>query len=291
MKSFQIVFRTLALSLLLTGALAQAATVTGTVTDKTTGKPAVGDTVVLVDVQAGMGEVAHATTDARGHYSLNEPGNSPYLVRVTHQGAGYFIAAPQGAAPGDLTVYDVAAKVQGVFIEADVMEVEAENGQLKVTERYFVHNTSSPPLTQWSEHSFEIVLPAEAVVNGAGGQRPNGLPTSVKLDPDGPKGHYSFNFPIQPDDGEKDTLFQLSYNVPYSGGKFTFKAQVSLPADNLAALLPKSKTFPSGSGTAFKSVPEDPGVQTFVARNALPGKAIEFTISGEGSIQIGRAHV
>ena len=284
MKSFQIVFRTLALSLLLTGALAQAATVTGTVTDKTTGKPAVGDTVVLVDVQAGMGEVAHATTDARGHYSLNEPGNSPYLVRVTHQGAGYFIAAPQGAAPGDLTVYDVAAKVQGVFIEADVMEVEAENGQLKVTERYFVHNTSSPPLTQWSEHSFEIVLPAEAVVNGAGGQRPNGLPTSVKLDPDGPKGHYSFNFPIQPDDGEKDTLFQLSYNVPYSGGKFTFKAQVSRPADNLAVLLPKSMTFTAGSGTAFKSVPEDPGVQTFVAKNAIPGKPVEFTIAGNGSI-------
>src|ERR1039458_8105324 len=164
------------------------------------------------------------------------------------------------------------------------MEVEAENGQLKVTERYFVHNTSSPPLTQWSEHSFEIVLPAEAVVNGAGGQRPNGLPTSVKLDPDGPKGHYSFNFPIQPDDGDKDTLFQLAYNVPYSGGKFTFKAQVTLPADNLAVLLPKSMTFTPGSGTAFKSVPEDPGVQTFVAKNAIPGKPVEFTISGNGSI-------
>src|ERR1017187_10336259 len=147
MKSFQIVFRTLALSLLLTGALAQAATVTGTVTDKTTGKPAVGDTVVLVDVQAGMGEVAHATTDAGGHYSLALPGNSPYLVRVTHQGAGYFIAAPQGGAPGDIPVYDVAAKVQGVFIEADVIEVETENGQLKVDERYFVHNTSNPPTT------------------------------------------------------------------------------------------------------------------------------------------------
>jgi hypothetical protein len=48
-----------------------------------------------VDVQAGMAEVAHATTDARGKYTLTLPGNSPYLIRVTHQGAGYFIAAPQ----------------------------------------------------------------------------------------------------------------------------------------------------------------------------------------------------
>jgi hypothetical protein len=284
MKSTQFVLRTFALSLLAIGALAQAATVTGTVTNKTNGKPAVGDTVVLLDVQAGMGEVAHATTDASGHYSLNKPASSPYLVRVTHQGATYFIGAPEGNAPGDISVYDVAAKVQGVFIEADVLEVEAENGQLKVAERYFVHNTSSPPIAQWSEHTFEIVLPVEAVVNGAGAQRPNGLPTSVRLDPDGPKGHYSFNFPIQPDDGEKDTLFQLSYNVPYSGGKYTFQSQVTLPADNLAVLVPKSMTFTAGSGTAFKSVPEDPGIQTFVAKNATPGKAIEFTLSGEGSI-------
>jgi hypothetical protein len=284
MKSTQSLFRTLAMSLLAAGTLAQAATVTGTVTDKTTGKPAAGDTVVLVDVQAGMGEVAHATTDAQGRFSLNEPGSSPYLVRVTHQGAGYFVAAPQGGAPADIPVYDVSAKVQGVSIEADVLEVESDNGQLKVTERYFVHNNSMPPMTQWSAHSFQVVLPAEAVVNGVGAQRPTGLPTSVKLDPDGPKGHFSFNFPIQPDEGDKETLFQLSYNVPLTGGKFTFKPQILLPADNLAVILPKSMTFTAGAGANFKSVPEDPSVQTFVAKNAGPGKPLEFTISGTGSI-------
>src|SRR5271170_86206 len=165
MRSPQIVFRTVAISLLLTGALAHATTVTGKVTNKTTGKPAAGDQVVLVDVQAGMGEVAHATTDANGRYSLTLPGNSPYLIRVTHQGAAYFIAAPQGATPADITVYDVAAKVQGVFIEADVLEIESDNGQLKVTERFFVHNTSSPPTTQWSAKSFEVVLPPDAVID------------------------------------------------------------------------------------------------------------------------------
>ena len=111
------------MSLLAAATLAHAATVAGTVTDKTTGKPAAGDVVVLVDVQAGMREVAHATTDASGHYQIDEPGSGPYLVRVTHQGAGYFIAAPQGGGPGDITVYDVAAKVDGVSIEADVLEI------------------------------------------------------------------------------------------------------------------------------------------------------------------------
>jgi hypothetical protein len=284
MNTTMFALRTIAASLLLTGALAQASTITGTVTDKTTNKPAAGDTVVLVNPMTGMSEEARTTTDARGHYSIQKQGEGPALLRAMHQGAEYFIEAPKGGAPGDIAVYDVAAKVQGVFIEADVLEMESDNGQLKVTERYFVHNTSSPALTQWSTHSFEVVLPTDAVVNGAAGQRPTGLPTSVKLDPDGPKGHYSFNFPIQPDDGEKDTLFQISYSVPYSSGKYTFHAQLSLPADNLAVLLPKSMTFTPGAGTSFKNVPEDATIQTFVSKGATPGKPVEFTIAGTGSI-------
>jgi hypothetical protein len=279
------IFRTVAVNLLLTGALAQAATITGTVTDKTTGKPAAGDTVVLVDVQAGMNEAAKATTDARGHYSLNEPGSGPYLVRVTHQGAGYFIAAPQGSGPGDITVYDVAAKVDGVGIDEDVIGVvETTGGQLRVVERYAVHNASMPPRTQWTPRTFEIVLPDGVVVDGVSGQRPGGLTTTIKLDPDGSKGHYSFNFPIQPDDADKGTLFQIEYDLPYSGGKFTFHPQVSMPARTVWVMLPKSMTFAAGAGSSFQSAPQDPSFQTFVARNALPGKALEFTVSGSGSL-------
>jgi hypothetical protein len=283
MKSTQFVLRIAAISLFLSGSLAQAASVSGTVTDKTTGKPAAGDTVVLVDVQASMGEVAHATTDGRGHYSLNEPGNGPYLIRVTHQGAGYFIAAPQGSGPGDIPVYDAAPKVEGISVEADVLEIQADSGQLNVSERYFVHNTSSPPRTQYSPHGFEIALPADAVIDGAAARRPTGLPTSTNLTPSSTRGQYTFDFPIQPDEGDKDTLFQVTYHIPYKG-KFTFSPKELLPADNVAVLLPKSIAFTSGSGLAFQPVPEDANIQTFVAKNAGPGKSLEFTVSGTGSM-------
>lgn len=276
-------FLSSAAALLFAATLSQAATVTGTVTDKTTGKPVSGDTVVLVDVQAGMGEVAHATTDAQGRYTLNEPGAGPYLIRVTHQGAGYFIAAPQGDAPGDIPVYDVAAKVDGVSIEADVFEFDADNGQLHVTERYFVHNTSSPPRTQWTHRSFEVVLPAEATIAGVAAQRPTGLPTSVKLDPTGAKGHYAFDFPIQPDEGEKDTLFQIEYTLPYAGGKYTFHPNESLHTQSVGILLPKSMTF-SDASPDFQAIQQNPGVQTFVAKNVTPGKDLAFTVSGTGSM-------
>ena len=278
------IFRTVALSLLLTSAMAQAQ-ITGTVTNKTTGKPAVGDAVVLVDVQAGMGEVAKATTDASGHYKLTKPGSSSYLVRATHQGATYFIGAPEGNAQGDISVFDVAAKVDGVVIDEDVVGVvETVGGQLRVVERYAVHNSSMPPRTQWSPRSFEIVLPEEAVVDGASAQRPGRMLTTIKLDSDGPKGHYSFNFPIQPDDGEKSTLFQIEYTLPYSGGKFTFHPQVTLPARTVWVMLPKSMSFAAGAGSVFISSPQDPGFQTFVTKNAVPGKALEFTVTGTGAI-------
>lgn len=272
-----------AAALLFAATFASAASVTGTVTDKTTGKPVSGDTVVLVDVQAGMGEVAKATTNASGSYTLNEPGAGPYLIRVLHQGAPYFIAAPQGGAPGDIPVYDVAPKVDGVSIEADVYEFEADNGQLHVTERYFVHNTSSPPRTQWTHRSFEVAIPAQATIAGVAAQRPTGLPTSVKLDPTGEKGHYAFDFPIQPDEGEKDTLFQIEYTLPYSAGKYSFHPSESLHTQSVGILLPKSMNF-SDASPDFLPIPQDPGIQTFVAKNVAPGRALAFTVSGTGSM-------
>jgi hypothetical protein len=274
------------LGLLFTGALAQAATVTGTVTNKTTGKPSAGDTVELVDVQAGMKTAAHATTDGKGHYSLSEPGSGPYLIRAMHQGAGYFIAAPQGAGSGDITVYDSAAKVDGVSIEDDVLQIESENGQLDVAEQYVVHNTSSPRVTQFSSNSFEFVLPAGAVLDGAEATRPSGLPTNAIPTALGQKGHYSFNIPIQPDEGENMTVFVVHYHLPYSG-KYTFNAKVLMPVSSFVVMLPKSIEFTAGSGLSFQPVtPPDqsPSVQTLLLKNALPGKTLEFSVSGNGSM-------
>lgn len=281
MKSTRIFALLFVLCFFVTAGFAQGSQVSGTVTDKTTGKPAAGETVTLVEPMAGMAEVGHTTTDAKGHYTLSIPSNAPFLIRVTHEGAGYFIAAPQGG-PGDISVYDVAAKVDGVTLAERVIGVETDNGQLRVVERYSVHNTSSPARTQWSPHTFQIVIPADAVLGDVSAQRPgaSSLPTSVKLDPDGAKGHYSFNFPIEPDADGKGTLFQLQYTVPYASGSYNFHVQAMMPTEAVWVVLPKSMTF---TGSSFQASPQDPTVQTFMARDAEPGKPLEFEVSGTGS--------
>src|ERR1700739_3911836 len=183
MRSPQFSFLSLVFASLMSGALAHAASFTGTVTNKTNGKPSAGDSVVLVDVQAGMSDAASATTNAAGKYTLESPGMGPYLIRVNHQGGTYFIAAPQGGGAGDITVYDVAAKVDGVGIDADMLLLEAGGGMLRVHERYLVRNASLPPKAQFSNNTFEVVIPTEAELDGASATRPGGLGTNTHLLP------------------------------------------------------------------------------------------------------------
>ena len=272
-----------ALSILFTATAGFAANVSGTVTNKTNGKPSAGDAVDLVDVQAGMEDVAHATTDANGHYSLNSPGTGAYLIRVNHQGGTYFIAAPQGGGSGDVSVYDVAAKVDGVNIDADMYLIEAASGILRVHERYLIRNTSLPPRAQFSSNTFEIVLPSGAELDTASATRPGGLGTNTRLVPLSQKGHYTFNVPIQPNQGEKETLFEVMYHIAYNG-KFTFSPQLMMPADNLVVYAAKGINFKAGSGASFETRQEDSRVNTWVAKNIKPGQQVSFSVSGEGQM-------
>jgi len=288
MNNFKsLISRSLAISLLVcAGALAQAVAVTGTVTNKTTGKPSAGDDVVLVDVQAGMNEAATAKTDSNGQYSLQVPagGNlGAYLVRVSHQGATYFIAAPQGGTGGDLTVYDVAPKVDGVAIDADMLLFEGSAGELRVSERYLVRNASNPPKAQFSDKTFEVALPPDAMLDSASATRPGGLGTTTRLTPLPQKGHYTFNVPIQPDKGQKETLFEVQYHISYNG-KYSFKPQLQMPAENFVVYVPKSMNFANATGADFQTVHDDPRVLTNIAKNVRPGQAISFSVSGEGQM-------
>jgi len=42
-------------------------------------------------------------------------------------------------------------------------------------------------------------------------------------------------------------------------------------------------TFTGGSGAGFESSPQDPSMQTYMARDLEPGKVVEFTVAGTGN--------
>ena len=265
-----------ALGILLTAA-AHAAPITGTVTNKTTNKPSAGDDVVLIAFAQGMQEAARTKTDGQGHFTLDIPDNGMHLVRVDHQKATYFEPVPPGTKTVNVTVYDVAAKVDGISTEADVIRLETTPQGLHVVQNYFVKNDSNPPRTQFSNRAYEIYLPPDARIEASAAMGPAGMPVSsspMKLDD---PGHYAFIFPVRP--GE--TRFQLSYTLPYSGG-YKFTPRISMPTQNLAIMLPKSMQF--SGGALFQQADVDASAQTFLARNVQPSQQLAFTISGTGSM-------
>jgi hypothetical protein len=274
-KNMKLVSSLSAVVLLAASLAAQAATVTGNVSDKTTNKPAAGDDVVLIAFQQGMQEAARTKTDARGHFSIDVPDSNMHLIRVDHQKAAYFEPVPPGTTHVNVEVYDVAANVEGVSTEADVMRIEAGPQGLHVIQNYFVKNASNPPRTQFSAQAYQIYLPPDAKIEGSAAMGPGGMPVSSSPMPQADKGHYAFVFPVRP--GE--TRFQLSYTLSYNGS-YKFTPRIALPADNIAVMLPKSMTFEGGA--PFQAADVDANAQTYLAKNVLPSQALAFTVSGTG---------
>ncbi|HEX4006512.1 MAG TPA: carboxypeptidase regulatory-like domain-containing protein [Acidobacteriaceae bacterium] len=257
-----------------------AATISGSVTDRTTGKPATGDTAVLLDLTQGMQESARTTIDKQGHYTFTvADAAGMHLVRVEHQKASYYGSVPPNTSTVNIDVFDVAPKVDGVHIYADVSRIETNPQGLSVTESWFLRNESKPPRTQFGTQPFDFYLPPGAILEGATATGPGGMAVTDSPAPLGDKDHYTFLFPVRP--GE--TRFQVGYHLPYNSS-LALNARETMPADNVAVMLPKSMKL---SGTAFQPLPADagePGIDTFLATNVQPGTTVAYTVSGTGSM-------
>ena len=267
-------------------ALSAATNLKGTVKDGTTGKPAAGDDVVLLDMSQGMNEAARTKSDAQGHFSFNyEETGGPHMVRVLHQGVNYFPQGgiiPPGTSTAEVTVYDAAAKVQGIGLTVDMLRAQSEGSNLQVTELWAVKNTSTPPRTQMSDNAFEIMLPPEAQVDSSMASGPGGQPVNSAPVPQSEKGKYAFIFPVRP--GE--TRFQVSYHLPYSG-TIKFGPKPLYPADHVVIMLPKTMQFAGAAG--YQTMEGgDPNANIQVITNTNPGQDLSFKLSGTGTIQEGQ---
>jgi hypothetical protein len=276
-----LIFVTVAALGLPVAALASAP-ITGSVINRTTNKPSAGDEVTLLNLVAGMQEVGHGTTDAKGRFSLSSVDGGKYLVRVTHDTASYFQPVPDGASAVDVNVYDSGAKVAGVTTEVLVVRAQTDAGgaNLQVTEDFVVKNASNPPMTQYSKEPFDLYLPEGAVVEASAAKSPDGVPTAQDLTPLGEKGKYTIIFPIRP--GE--TQIEVAYHLPYTG-KLALNLKVAGLTEMVAVNLPKSMSFTPGDDK-FAPVTGEPTTnsQTYVARGLSAGDGAAFEVGGSGQL-------
>ena len=260
------------------GAAAFADTVTGTVTNATTGKPAAGVTVTLVDPMGGMAEVGTAKCDAKGQFSVEAPpARGPRLVRAERSGVNYFKMITPGTSSIDLSVYDSASSVQGIKGAADVLRMQTQGSTLQALEMFAVNNASDPPRTLASPATFDFVLPDGATIDEAHAQAPNGQPISVETKPTGQKNQYAFSFALKP--GE--SRLEVAYHLPYNG-QASFTPRFNHDFEHYVVIVPASMNFTPKDAKQYQAMTNQPGSNVQVSLQAQAGTDLSYSIAGNG---------
>ena len=268
-----------ALSLSMASAAAQ--TLTGTVTNGTTNKPAAGDEVIIINLANGMDVGGTTKVDSAGKFSFKVTVPGPHLIRAVHQGVTYHQMAPPGVNTADVQVYDVATKVTDLSVTADVLRFQADSGTMQGIRLFVVSNTSSPAKTQMNDHNFEFYLPAGAKIEQLQARSPNGQPISADAVPQAEKNRYAIAFPLRP--GE--TQFQVEFTLPYSG-EIKIDPKPLYSAQHLVIVLPKTMQFKAANPSSFQSMqdPNQGDSNVEVAQQTKPGQSLGFTLKGNGVI-------
>lgn len=250
----------------------------GTITNGTTGKPASGDEVVLITLASGMQEAGRTKADSNGKFSFElKDAGGPHLIRAIHQGVTYHRMAPPGTSSVELQVYDSAKKVDGLVVTADVMRLQADQGQLQIVRLFAIDNQSKPPRTQQSDQNFEFFLPDGATIDNGQARAPNGQPINNDPVPQKTKNQYAFNFPLRP--GE--TQFQIAYHLPYTG-EASLDPKLVYPAEHFVVEMPKAMQFTPGVESSFQTMPDPqiPEAVVHVAQRTTTAQDLTFKIGG-----------
>jgi len=268
------------IALLLAAAFSSAETLTGTVSNGTSNKPAAGDEVVLLKLGQGMEETGRTKADAKGAFSFKvDDTSTPHLVRAIHQGVTYHRMAPPGTTSVEVVVYDVSKKIEALSVTADVLRFQAQKNELQGIRLFAVDNKSNPPRTQMNDQNFEFYLPDGAEVDTAIAMTAGGQPLTTAPVPQKEKNRYAFMFPLRP--GE--TQFQVVFHLRYSG-EANIDPKELYGTQHFVVMLPRTMQFASSAGTNFASMndPRQPDAVVQVASNTKAGQPLSFKISGTG---------
>ena len=261
--------------------LARAGSVTGTVTNGTTGKPAVGTEVILIQLQGGMQPVANTKTDASGHYSFENPGlgaGAPMLIRVVYRGVNYHEPVPPGKATADVQVFEPTDRPTAFAVTNHALIVQPNGADLMVGEEYSIENKTQPPVAFYrAEGSFNFSIPDGADFNQASAWGSAGMPV-VQGTIDKGKNKMAIAFPFRP--GESGV--RISYKVPYPGNRITLKNISSYSTDRLIIAAPPSVQI---SGEGITPAGQDQGFNVYTRAAVAADAPVAISVSGAAPLQ------
>jgi hypothetical protein len=256
-------------------ASASAGTVTGVVQNGTTGKPAAGVDVVLIQLSAGMETVANTKTDAQGRYRLESPtiGVQPMLVRAIYRGMNFHQPLPPGKDTADVQVFEPTTDVKSVSVSGHFIVFQPNGNMLLVGEEFDLRNDSKPPAAYYkSDGNFEFELPEGAQIQNVSAWGPSRMPVTQGTMDRG-KNRYAIAFAMHPGDNG----VRFSYQLPYPANKAEVKTSSSYPAAQVAILAPPSVQI---SSAGFQPGGTEQGMSIYSRDLVTANTPVDISVSG-----------
>jgi hypothetical protein len=272
-------FRLLATTLF-AASLATAGTITGTVVNRTTGKPAANVPLTLLNVTANMAEVGSAKSDAQGAFTIDSPsiGGGPMLLRAYYQGVNFNTFVPPVNQPVTAEVFDVSHDPKIIAPTTHVVIFQPGDNKLIGAEEYMVQNSSNPPQAYFrTEGNFDFAIPEKGALQQIAATTSSGMPVTQASIEKG-NGKYAIAYAFRP--GE--TSIRLSYDLPYPGQAAILKLPATYPGVKLLVVAPPGVTV---SGDGLQPAGQEEGMMVYTHEPLAEKASLTVNISGVGSPQ------
>jgi hypothetical protein len=251
------------------------ATVHGTVKNGTTGKPAPGIEVILIQLQGGMQPVLNSKTDAQGQFTFDHPaiGTQPMLVRAVYHGINFHQPLPPGRNDLQVEVFEPSRDPKTISVGTHFVIFQPNGATLEVGEEYAIKNDSQPAQAYFRpDGNFEIALPDGANLKQIAAQGPSGMPV-VQAPIDRGKNKYSVAYAFRP--GENGVRF--SYELPYTGNSASVKLPTVYPGARLVVVAPPSVQI---TADGLQPGGQEQGMSVYSRDGLTANSALTVSVSG-----------
>ncbi len=263
---------------------AHAGTVHGTVINRTTGKPAPGIPVTLLNPTAGMVEVGSATSDAQGQFTVTSDaiGMGPILIRATFHDNSFNTFLPPGRPEVEVEIYETTKDPKSITPDSHIIIFQPNGDKLIGAEEYHVQNNSNPPVAYFrTEGNFDFAIPDNAKLQQVSTISSLGVAVP-QASIDKGKGRFAIAYPFRP--GE--TSIRLSYELAYPGNAATVKLPAAYSGLKMLVVAPPGVTV---SGDGLSPAGQEQGMMVYTHEPLAAKASLTVQLSGVGSPQAAEA--
>ena len=263
---------------LLSASAAQGGTLSGTVINRTTGKPAPDVALDILSPTAGMAELATTKSDAQGRFSVTKDsiGAAPILIRATYHDVSFNTFAPPGRPQIEVEIYELSKDPKTISVASHVIIFQPRGDKLLGAEEYVIENASQPPSAFFrSEGNFDFAIPEKGTIGQVSTTTTMGMSVN-QASIDHGKGRFAISFPFRPG----QTSVRLSYQLPYANNAASFALPTTYPNVKMLVVAPPGVTL---SGEGLQPAGQEQGMMVYTHEPLAAKAALNLSVSGVGA--------